>query len=270
MADDVKVIEDNEIDEYSLAAYYVDIKFNEINLSNATCFFYKYKDKDYLVTNWHVVSGRNSINGSCLESHGAIPNILSVNLFTEEDGYLNRKLMDIKLYDENEKPIWFEWKEEERYIDVAIIPVIVPEDYQIYWINKLGDPFNEDTNPEVREDVFILGYPFGIDGGGGLPIWKRGSIASEPSVGIDGLPMLYVDTASRSGMSGSPVIYKQRRAVTIMDSDQKQLGRYKNKFIGVYSGRIGADDEFKAQLGIVWKAEVIEKIIDTKMKKVNT
>jgi hypothetical protein len=265
MTDDVKTIEN--IDEYSYAAYYVDIKFNEMKLSNATCFFYNYKDRDYLVTNWHVVSGRNSINGNCLESHGAIPNILSVNLFIQENGYLNRRFLDIKLYDENEEPIWFEWKEEQRYIDVAVVPVVISKEYVVYAINQLGDPFNEDTSPEVREDIFILGYPFGMDGGGGLPIWKRGSIASEPSIDIEGLPMLYVDTASRSGMSGSPVIYKERRPVTIMDSTQQKFGRYKNKFIGVYSGRIGAEDEFKAQLGIVWKSEIIEKIIDKKEKR---
>jgi hypothetical protein len=34
-------------------------------------------------------------------------------------------------------------------------------------------------------------------------------------------------------------------------------------FLGVYSGRLG-EDEFKAQLGIVWKKEVIEEIITGK------
>lgn len=34
------------------------------------------------------------------------------------------------------------------------------------------------------------------------------------------------------------------------------------EFIGVYSGRIGADDEFKAQLGKVWKKRVIDEIIN--------
>jgi hypothetical protein len=37
------------------------------------------------------------------------------------------------------------------------------------------------------------------------------------------------------------------------------IGRIRN-FIGVYSGRIGKD-ESKAQLGIVWKARVIDEII---------
>jgi hypothetical protein len=54
-------------------------------------------------------------------------------------------------------------------------------------------------------DVFVLGYPRGISGGGRFPLWKRGSIASEPDVNIDNLPMMYIDTATREGMSRAPV-----------------------------------------------------------------
>ena len=42
-------------------------------------------------------------------------------------------------------------------------------------------------------------------GGAMFPIWKRGSIASEPEIPIDGKPMFYIDTATRQGMSGAPV-----------------------------------------------------------------
>ncbi|OBZ10740.1 hypothetical protein A8L34_19420 [Bacillus sp. FJAT-27264] len=261
MSNEMIIIDENEIDEFSYSSYYAEVMFNEMKLSNATCFFYQYNERNYLVTNWHVVSGRNSITGETLNQHGAIPNILKVNLFFQQDVYMDLKSLNIKLYTESDEPTWFEWKEGHRYIDVAIIPVITPEEYRIFPINMLGDAYNEDTTPLVREDVFILGYPFGVDGGGGLPIWKRGSIASEPSIDIEGLPMLYVDTASRSGMSGSPVIYKERRPITLMDSQKKITSRYRTKFVGVYSGRIGADDEFKAQLGIVWKADIIEKMI---------
>ena len=48
------------INPYSLTSYYVDILFNEKKFSNATCFFTQQNYKIYLVTNWHVVSGRNA------------------------------------------------------------------------------------------------------------------------------------------------------------------------------------------------------------------
>jgi hypothetical protein len=34
-----------------------------------------------------------------------------------------------------------------------------------------------------------------------------------------------------------------------------------DQVLGVYSGRIGAKDELQAQLGIVWRAEVVEQIV---------
>lgn len=114
-------------------------------------------------------------------------------------------------------------------------------------------PINEMPNYSgtvpIGIEAFILGYPFGI-GVSTLPIWKRASVASEPSVKISGKPCFYVDTASRPGMSGSPVILRHRMAIGPPTT-----------FIGVYSGRIGSEDELQAQLGIVWRAEVIDQII---------
>ncbi len=111
-------------------------------------------------------------------------------------------------------------------------------------------------------DVFVLGYPRGISGGGRFPLWKRGSIASEPDVNIDDLPKMYIDTATREGMSGAPV-YAQEVGVWAPEGkklpDGAMFGRG-HRFIGIYSGRVG-DDPFLAQLGIVWKEEAIQEII---------
>jgi hypothetical protein len=112
--------------------------------------------------------------------------------------------------------------------------------------------------------VYVLGYPYDINGGKELPIWKRGSIATEPSINIDNLPKILIDTATRPGMSGSPVIY--RRSGIIYKDDSMELSKDTiigtiSGFLGVYSGRINAKDTLEAQLGIVWKEEVIEEIL---------
>jgi hypothetical protein len=51
-------------------------------------------------------------------------------------------------------------------------------------------------------DCFILGFPENLIGAANTPIWKRASIASEP---YQQFPY-YVDSATRKGMSGAPVI----------------------------------------------------------------
>ena len=112
----------------------------------------------------------------------------------------------------------------------------------------------------VGMDTFILGYPFGI-AVSALPIWKRASIASEPNLGIGGESFFYVDTASRPGMSGSPVILRTWGGFQTDTGGGVITAGAATKFIGVYSGRIGAQDELQAQLGIVWRADLIDQII---------
>jgi hypothetical protein len=246
------------VDDYSLASYYLVMKFDDLVLSSGTCFFYEWNQQVYLVTNWHNVSGKNPETKQCLSPTGAIPNKLSVRLM-ENKPYVEWGTYEINLFNEDGHQIWLEHKEFGQNVDVVVLPVNIPKKFIIYPINNLEEPFNEDTNAIMGQDVFVLGFPFGITGGG-LPIWKRASIASEPGFNIDELPKMYVDTASRSGMSGSPVIIKEKRPITLMSNDI--FSRYLTKLVGVYSGRIGAKDEFQAQLGIVWKSKIIEEIIE--------
>jgi len=69
-------------------------------------------------------------------------------------------------------------------------------------------------------------------------------------------------------MSGSPVVLLSRRPITLMgpsptDPNARVMSRHRMKIVGVYSGRIGAKDRtMEAQLGIVWKMDVVDEIIN--------
>ncbi|MCF6348609.1 MAG: hypothetical protein L3J20_09970 [Flavobacteriaceae bacterium] len=86
------------------------------------------------------------------------------------------------------------------------------------------------------------------------------------------MPKIFVDTASRPGMSGSPVIFKRSGIHGIIDGKLKLdtvIGVIQG-FVGIYSGRILGKNELEAQLGIVWKKQVIDEIIDGDTKgKIN-
>ena len=65
----------SSVNENSSKPVFIDIYFNELKLGSATGFQIQNKQK-YLVTNWHVVSGKNFITNQCLNDLGAIPNKL--------------------------------------------------------------------------------------------------------------------------------------------------------------------------------------------------
>ena len=128
----------------------------------------------------------------------------------------------------------------------------------ILCINEMSDVIL--AGPRIGIDVFVLGFPLGIRKTGLFPIWKRASIATEYGFDINGVPSFLVDTATREGMSGAPVIWraggKYRRP-----SGALTIGGSGTQVLGIYSGRhVGKLDE--AQLGIVWKTELIDQIID--------
>ena len=65
------------------------------------------------------------------------------------------------------------------------------DEYFFNTVNE-GNRFDERFGGSVTDDVFVIGYPLGLSGSssvrGAMPIYKRGSIASEPELNYDGLP----------------------------------------------------------------------------------
>lgn len=251
-------------DYLSLITHQLAIAFSETGIifSYATGFIFHYNDKYFLITNWHNVTGHNPQTGEPLsERHAGLPNIF-VTYIRIKNGNGQANLQKIFLYEDDEmtQPKWLVHPFLKEKIDVVAIELDSNENLEYSAINK--SDFDSDIPPEVGDDCFIIGYPFDGFRYLGLPIWKRGSIATEPSVNEDQLPKILVDTATRPGLSGSPVVY-QRTGVHKMKNgeftDDSLIGTIRG-FLGVYSGRIGKG-EIHAQLGIVWKSKIIEEII---------
>lgn len=235
-------------------------------LSSGTGFLYECGDTRYLVTNWHNVTGRNPLTGACLSETLAVPDMISTMFrLKEQPASCHREEIRLYLDDQMRAPAWYEHPKYERAVDVVVIPVsdALASAYQFFPINAI--PFDTQYKEEVADDAFVIGYPFSDTTYLQLPIWKRASIASEPDVDIDQLPKLLIDTATRPGLSGSPVVM-QRVGIHGMKGEKvtgtEVIGRIRS-FLGIYSGRVGID-ELKAQLGIVWKARVIAEIIEAK------
>ncbi|HWW46265.1 MAG TPA: hypothetical protein VNZ94_00300 [Xanthobacteraceae bacterium] len=116
----------------------------------------------------------------------------------------------------------------------------------------------------VGSEVFILGYPLGLASQGVVPIWKRGSLASEPLIKIEGdIPIIFVDALTRHGMSGSPVLYLGPEVIdhTGMPFGPPRQPHEQPWLIGVYAGRrVASEDELQMALGRVWKRDLLDEI----------
>jgi hypothetical protein len=262
-----------KIDPYSLTTVPLEQYANSNSLGRATGFIWRRRDQHYLITNWHVVTGKNARTGEPLGP--ARPDMLRAYFNTRAMNF-GKVVRDIPIRDADHNPLWYIEPIRRRKDDNELSPapfgpkgcdvVAIPlrglgsdTDINLYPINVLKS--EHDLSVRIGMDVFILGYPFGHQLPG-FPVWKRGSIASEPDLTRLGTGYMLVDTASRRGMSGSPVI-RRSWGIHMLENDAFAMGNTsQSKFIGVYSGRLHTNDKEDVQLGMVWPADDIENIID--------
>ncbi len=244
------------IDQYSLAAKPLEMSFRGTPLSTGTGFIWRVGEQAFLITNWHVVTGINPRTGVHLSPNAGEPDTVTAQLDLVGSWPGTRGPVSLPLRNANGRPLWHEHPMA-RGVDVVALPLPAMPGAVLHPINEMPD---DPMQVSIGIDAFILGYPFGINVST-LPIWKRASIASEPGFAVGGQPCFYVDTASRPGMSGSPVILRSWGGYQTEEGGLVSAAGSATRFIGVYSGRIGAQDELQAQLGIVWRAEVVDQII---------
>ncbi|WP_371055746.1 serine protease [Rhodosalinus sp. K401] len=234
------------IDEWSLKAVYYEIFCEEEQIGHGTGFFIllsrvDQSDKTAFVTCRHCFTGRDEVTGNYLTgSPWKAPT--KIKVFLRKKGVFKLGLfapLDIELYCARE-PQWFEHEALDRGIDLAALFIERPEWADIYYANSsVADDttYSTDMSLDLGMDLFVLGFPFRIDVYQ-LAIWKRASVASEPSVARSRAkdPFFFVDTSSRPGMSGSLVI--QRAFGSYMNTTRDIVMKNEaNKIIGVYCGR---------------------------------
>lgn len=254
----------------SFAVSYLRMSFGEKEVSSGSGFFWKHAGKPFLITNWHNVSGRNPQTDQLLSATAAVPDSITFTVFQKtgdsapaEYTSLVPSALNVRLYGQSdETPVWLEHPVHGKAVDVVAIPLVGLNEAQ-FLINYVNECIPDlAVKPRASQDAFVVGYPIGLLAGVPIPVWKRATIATEPGVDLEGLPKVLLDTATRSGMSGSLVLAKHLilgAYKTETGADSNTLIAIKDTILGVYSGRLGAD-EVKAQLGIVWKRQVIDEI----------
>jgi hypothetical protein len=262
--------------------------FHDISLGCATGFLFSFGQSLALVSNWHVFSGRHPETGITTHSTSCTPNRvefhISVASYDKQNISIEFRPMDLPILRDGQAAWWqhrgyLDPAGQPRRVDIGVLPLEdVIEDFAE--IKKLIQSFGaqvlvktadspkdwtyQQGTARVASEVFILGYPLGLANQGVLPIWKRGSLASEPLYDIEGnIPIIYVDALTRHGMSGSPVLFFGPEIIDEVGIPSPQTRRPHDHpwLIGVYAGRrVATADEIEMALGRVWKRRLLDEI----------
>jgi hypothetical protein len=258
----------------SLAVTSIEMMRDDKPLWPATGFLYRYGQDLALVTSWHVFSGVNPITQEVRGSPNRVK--FHINVFDKSGGVgkFFARPVDLPIT-VNDEPIWWQHPLDTIQVDIAVLRL----NDQIADFEEIKDKvgclpammivmdFGKESMratfayPLVGSDVFILGYPLGLAKQGIFPIWKRGSIASEPFFDLIDAPVILVDALTREGMSGSPVLYFGNALATTEGRDAFGPPTSQPWLVGVYAGRQGVTkEEVDMALGRVWKRPLLDEI----------
>ena len=231
-------------------------------MGTGTGFFCSYKDKIYVITNYHVLSGLNPFTGEILHPSGAVPGKIEFDFDIIRDLPNDRKQhiphrYSINLYNAEDERLWLEHPQFGNNCDVVAFELNeelksqIPEGCRIGSI-EIEKELEYGATIGIMDSVFITGFPMmKSQTYSKFPIYKAGKIASELQDVQNGANY-YVDSKTKPGMSGSPIIQKEEPEL-VKNGNQYQFRKDKINFIGIYSGRAEIrKDEYQAELGIVW------------------
>jgi Trypsin-like peptidase domain len=237
----------------SVASLMLETWASEVPLATATGFVVERSGTAYLITNFHVLAARHPHTLANLHPEGAWPDAVIV---VHNGTQLGTWVGISEPVRNADGPLWLEHPKHRRKVNVVALPLTNTVGTQLFPYD-LGGP--ADVFLGVTVNVSIVGFPFGQAGGGSFGIWAQGTVATEPIVDFNELPCFLVDSRTRPGQSGSPVIfYSAGGMIAMANGDSAVFGGPVERLLGVYSGRINGQSD----LGFVWRKEVLAEIID--------
>lgn len=267
----------------SCAVTRLEIYWYDVLIGRATGFIYNNAGETCLVSNWHVFAGKNASTLKVLNKDGMTPTRVRfhVTCASFKPGGVEYSFLPMKadLIREGAACWWqhggyLDGEGIPRIVDIGVLPLagvlsdVDPAELQSFENQVIvqedgnGDLRYQQGTASIGSEVFILGYPNGLANQGVYPVWKRGSIASEPLYPIvDTIPAMYVDTLTRHGMSGSSTILIGDGLIGMDGFPVERKPQDDPWLIGVYAGRTGSTgEELEMALGRVWKKACLDEI----------
>jgi len=134
---------------------------DDVEISRSTGFLWSHGDQDFLITNWHCITGVNPFSGKSLSKTGARPNRLTMALPTTQFGV--KFALDLPLYDAEGWALWNVHPTAGEQVDIIAFPIREEfrstQDAQ----RSLAKPFNEFESMRhqafVGDELMVVGFP---------------------------------------------------------------------------------------------------------------
>ncbi|MFT4117913.1 hypothetical protein [Bradyrhizobium sp.] len=256
-----------QINGLSVTSVMLQMFFRDQLLAKGTGWFWRLGKSIALVTAWHNLSGLHHSTRAPLSRHGGVPDRVRFRYVTQTPQTFQEDEIPLYLDEDRTNPRWFVHPVCGNYFDMAFIVISITNG-DVKCIND-GVPVIENYG-QPGGDVFAVGFAQGISALNVFSIWKRGSIASDPDVPVDGYPKFLVDMAGRGGLSGAPVFRVRQGTIMEPTATGQTVGfGEKTEFVGLYSGR--AVDQLppslrtgeSSDLGFVWRADVVLEMLNS-------
>lgn len=213
---------------YNTIKLYLKVKGK--NVGTATGFFFIKDNEKYIVTNRHVVNDMDEVTFVFHQSYEAPGRVRN---FTIGGSDIKRIIKTHNQYDLAVINITNFVTEDDVFKELSESDIIT--DYELSYDN-------------VMQNVFIVGYPIGIeDELNKLPTFSTGITSSNILIDYNGRPEMLLNAFALPGSSGSPVF-------TIINNRKRLIGI-------ISSRRVYSDGKPISNLCLAVKAQVINELI---------
>lgn len=237
-----------EVSLVSKVSCSVEAYHDETIIGTATGFFFATSRKVYFMTNNHVVGGKFAKQDYFTQHGHEIPvDSLPTKLIVRAYGPKANETINIHFPLEGSVIFFHTDNSNRELMDVVALPVsanVLPGLAHTMVLSS------RDILPDLllapSSELFIVGFPYDLARYNTYPIWKRGTIASDPNLRDLNGSKFWIDATTRAGMSGSPVLFRGQTYAT-RDAPLNMSSETNTFLVGIYSAQ-----SYNMELGIVW------------------
>ena len=219
-----------------------------VQLTNASGFFFQRNDRLFLATSRHVLIDETSTH---------YPDRIEIELHVDPHNLAKAIRFSIPLYRDG-KSIWRQGLDGAGEIDVAVLEIecaALPGN-AVYRAFTPQNLLEVTAQPEVGTSILVVGFPLGFhDTLHHMPVVRNGIIASSFGLRFQGNGYFLTDARTHRGISGAPVVMHAPEQAS-MPGDLPWI------LLGVHSARLDVgtrDIKLDEALGLncSWYADIL-------------